>query len=82
MARIYTPARGWLKQSVEERKETRGIYSGHFPPPEGGGKKIGTFWSLGKKIDPEQKKKFEKKKISNFISNVFSIINKILKSKT
>jgi len=36
--------------------KNRGVYSGHFPPPSRGGKKIGTFGTLGKKIDPSEKK--------------------------
>ena len=38
-----------------------------FPPPEGGGKKIGTFLSLGKKIDPEQEKNLRRKNFKFYI---------------
>jgi len=44
-----------------------------FFPPEKGGGEIGTFWSLGKKIDPGQKKTFNCKKIQILQVNVFSI---------
>jgi len=44
-----------------------------FPPLEGGGTKRGTFWSLGKKIGPSQKKKIRIKKFKIFIENLLLI---------
>jgi len=42
-----------------------------FPPPSRGGKKIGTFGSLGKKIDPSEKKNSNVKKKFEFYKQMF-----------
>ena len=55
-----------------------------FPPPGGGGE-IGTFWSLGKKIDPPRKKNWGKEKfqkIQILYKNIFSITTESLESNT
>jgi hypothetical protein len=64
---FYIASKGLLPNLI------RGVYSGHFPPPwRGGGKKRGTFWSLGKKIGPSRKKISELQKKFKFLLKTFS----------
>ena len=74
----------WLadKKKLAPARPGSGVYILAIFPPLKGGEKNRHFLKFGEENRPWTEKKFEKKKISNFISNVFLIINNILKSNT